>query len=245
MKKLGVITLFVGLGFGWLPGGENRVWTDTQGRQIEAAFVGFVNEAGWNFVRVRFPNGREVNIELSRLSPADRDYVNTLAAEAGGGEPGAARELTAFEEEFIERLHECSGSRLKPMEIEAPAEYYAFYFSAGWCPPCRKFTPKLVEFYREQKKKSGSRFEVVFVSSDKTEKDMVAYMRDYKMEFPALEHGRFDRLDKGFRAIKVGRGIPNLIVVDSNGELLSTSYVDSNYRGPSVVLEELTAMLEK
>ena len=27
------------------------------------------------------------------------------------------------------------------------------YFSAHWCPPCRGFTPKLVEFFSELEKK--------------------------------------------------------------------------------------------
>ena len=40
------------------------------------------------------------------------------------------------------------------------------YFSAHWCPPCRGFTPKLVEF-RDANKKD---FEVVFVSSDRNPK---------------------------------------------------------------------------
>jgi len=26
------------------------------------------------------------------------------------------------------------------------------YFSAHWCPPCRKFTPKLIKFYKNMKK---------------------------------------------------------------------------------------------
>lgn len=245
MKKPCIILLFLGLFFGCLHGAENRIWTDNEGRQIEAAFVAFVNEAGWEFARVRFPDGREVDIELSRLSEADREFVETMASKSGEGTGEGRRELTAFEEGFVERLRELSGSRLKPLELEEPADYYAFYFSAGWCPPCRKFTPKLVDFYRDQKGKSENRFEIVFVSSDRSEEDMVSYMRDYKMGFPALDHGSFDRLDRRVQAIKVGRGIPNLIVVDSNGELLSTSYVNSKYRGPSVVLEELTAMLNK
>ena len=39
------------------------------------------------------------------------------------------------------------------------------YFSANWYPPCRNFTPVLVDMY-EQLKTNGSNFEIVYVSSD-------------------------------------------------------------------------------
>ena len=29
----------------------------------------------------------------------------------------------------------------------APKQIYGLYFSAHWCPPCRKFTPQLVTYY--------------------------------------------------------------------------------------------------
>lgn len=39
------------------------------------------------------------------------------------------------------------------------------YFSANWYPPCRNFTPVLVDMYG-QLKTNGSNFEIVYVSSD-------------------------------------------------------------------------------
>lgn len=42
------------------------------------------------------------------------------------------------------------------------------YFSAHWCPPCRGFTPLLVDFYNSLKLKNGDvKLEIVFVSWDK------------------------------------------------------------------------------
>jgi len=62
------------------------------------------------------------------------------------------------------------------------------YFSAHWCPPCRGFTPKLVEFYSKHASAKG--FEVVFVSSDR---DAEAFSEYYgEMPWLALP---FDKRD--------------------------------------------------
>ncbi|CAF4423383.1 unnamed protein product, partial [Rotaria sp. Silwood2] len=47
-------------------------------------------------------------------------------------------------------------------------------FSAHWCPPCRAFTPKLAELYKEAQTTSSS-FRVVFVSCDRDEESFNAY----------------------------------------------------------------------
>ena len=46
------------------------------------------------------------------------------------------------------------------------------YFSAHWCPPCRGFTPKLVEWYNEQ---ASDKLEIVFVSSDRDQSSFDGY----------------------------------------------------------------------
>ena len=62
------------------------------------------------------------------------------------------------------------------------------YFSAEWCPPCKGFTPKLVEFYKTfGDKGSNIKFEVVFVSWDK---DETAYKEHFEtMPWLALPWG--------------------------------------------------------
>eukprot|EP01089_Gocevia_fonbrunei_P005547 TRINITY_DN1601_c0_g1_i2.p1 TRINITY_DN1601_c0_g1~~TRINITY_DN1601_c0_g1_i2.p1 ORF type:complete len:116 (+),score=28.77 TRINITY_DN1601_c0_g1_i2:91-438(+) len=85
----------------------------------------------------------------------------------------------------------------------------AIYFSAHWCPPCRGFTPKLVEFYNEAKKE-GKALEIVFASSDSDEKSMFSYMTGDKMPWLAVPHGdpRIDKLSEKFGIA----GIPTLVV---------------------------------
>lgn len=57
------------------------------------------------------------------------------------------------------------------------------YFSADWCPPCKGFTPKLVDFYNKLKaSEQNFKFEIVFVSWDKDENAF----RDYFSTMPWL-----------------------------------------------------------
>ena len=66
------------------------------------------------------------------------------------------------------------------------------YFSAHWCPPCRGFTPKLAEWYKTVKSgPNGSKFEIVFVSSDKDEQSFSEYFAE--MPWHALPFSDRDR----------------------------------------------------
>jgi len=49
------------------------------------------------------------------------------------------------------------------------------YFSAHWCPPCRGFTPKLADFYQKFRATNGDKLEIVFVSSDRDERQFQNY----------------------------------------------------------------------
>ena len=89
------------------------------------------------------------------------------------------------------------------------------YFSAQWCPPCRGFTPSLVDF----RNKNSEDFEVVFVSSDRSSEDQLKYMEKYNMNFYAIPHGSdaANNLKKKFEV----RGIPSLVIVDAKGNTIT------------------------
>lgn len=91
------------------------------------------------------------------------------------------------------------------------------YFSAEWCPPCRGFTPSLVEF----RNANTDQFEVVFVSSDRTPEAQMKYMQGYKMDFPAVSHGSNASRELAERFSV--RGIPFLVIVDSDGNTITTN----------------------
>ena len=62
------------------------------------------------------------------------------------------------------------------------------YFSASWCPPCRQFTPLLRDFHEELQNRKAP-FEVVFITLDKSENDMMEYMQTMHGNWLALPFG--------------------------------------------------------
>lgn len=49
---------------------------------------------------------------------------------------------------------------------------------AHWCPPCRRFTPKLAQFYESNKSKFENSFEIVFISFDEDEDGFNEYFKE-------------------------------------------------------------------
>ncbi|EER08395.1 peptide n-glycanase, putative [Perkinsus marinus ATCC 50983] len=90
------------------------------------------------------------------------------------------------------------------------------YFSAHWCPPCRQFTPMLKQFY-QLARSVGMKIEVVFVSSDRSEAEMLDYFRTEHGDWLALSYS--DRSQAQWLGQNFGvRGIPSLKVLNYDGE---------------------------
>merc|ERR1711939_132353 len=105
-----------------------------------------------------------------------------------------------------------------PVSTLAGKQVVGIYFSAHWCPPCRGFTPKLVEAY-EKITADGKSFEIVFVSSDKDEEQFTSYFKD--MPWLALPFENRDLKKALSRKFKVS-GIPALILLDGEtGHILN------------------------
>jgi nucleoredoxin len=112
----------------------------------------------------------------------------------------------------------------------------AFYFSAHWCAPCRKFTPQLVDYYN-QIEPQHPEFEIIFVSCDRSRFNWETYMRDSKMPWPAIDYDQLPGLGN-LRQIG-GGGIPSLVLLDATGHILSSSFEGDKYLGPQKVLADL------
>ncbi|MCP5538198.1 MAG: redoxin family protein [Akkermansiaceae bacterium] len=112
-----------------------------------------------------------------------------------------------------------------PFHLKADTTHVAFYYSASWCPPCRKTTPPLVEEYQRMLNQKGMPVEIVLVGSDESEEKMIAYMKKYQMHWPAVVFRSTGLVEK-----YAANGIPHMVLVERQ-----TGEVVSHGTGPSGV----------
>ncbi|MDA7757842.1 thioredoxin family protein [Opitutales bacterium] len=131
-----------------------------------------------------------------------------------------------LEELFPGKLLDSDGKEVSKDVIAGKT--VGIYFSAHWCPPCRSFTPNLVKF-RDKNKKN---FEIVFVSSDRSSKAQMDYMKEAGMKWYTLPH-RSDEANALAKKFEV-RGIPSLVIVSDKGKTITKNGrgdVSSNPKG--------------
>lgn len=135
---------------------------------------------------------------------------------SGASAPKAPADALAAAKELLgEKLVKFAGEgKTEEVSVEdalKDKKAVALYFSAHWCPPCRGFTPKLAEAYKNHLKDKG--LEVIFISSDRSEEHFMEYLG----EMPWLALPFEDRSKKGMISSKFKvSGIPMLIILDPN-----------------------------
>lgn len=130
-----------------------------------------------------------------------------------------------------DKLEDAKGKKIESSALNG--KYIGLYFSAGWCPPCRAFTPLLIDF-RDQHTED---FEVVFVSFDKSNTEKQRYIRKSEMPWPSIPGaGRRDgkKLSQKFQV----EGLPTLIILDPDGELISLTGREDVTSDPGTALEK-------
>lgn len=145
--------------------------------------------------------------------------------------------------ELAEKLVRLEADKLVAHSLnpEKAIDHFLLFFSAGWSPTCKKFTPVLSKFYNEAKA-SGANFEIVFVSLDDSEKEMLQYMAEHKMPWPALRFNLLDKVD--FIKQASGRGVPCLAALNSRGLVLAHSYRQrKKYIGVEVPLGDFAKLI--
>jgi nucleoredoxin len=173
-------------------------------------------------------------------TPAPVQRTDPSAAPSPAATPAPATNTTAAL--LAGKLVTLNGKKFEDFDAAqlGRKKYLAIYFSASWCPPCRQFTPELVRMYK-RKKAARDKFDVIFVSADKTEESMLGYMKEDDMEWPAIA---YDKLRGNPLSKYGGRGIPCLVVLDENGTVVSHSYEGENYVGPTKVMKDLEKLLK-
>jgi len=80
----------------------------------------------------------------------------------------------------------------------------------------------------------------VFYNHDRSSSDFEIYMRETNMPWPAIDFAKLKT--KQALAKNAGPGIPSLVLFDSSGNVISSSYVGSQFRGPQQVLADIDAI---
>eukprot|EP01134_Creolimax_fragrantissima_P007117 CFRG7117T1 len=118
-------------------------------------------------------------------------------------------------------LIDCQGNTVDSKILDG--KIVGLYFSAGWCGPCRVFSPKLAEFEKKYKED----FVVLFVSLDKSEKVMMDYVNG--KSFICIRYG--DQLRTELPSTFTVTMLPTLAVISHENRLLTTwgrSAIDKN-----------------
>lgn len=183
---------------------------------------------------------RQVAVELLDEEALGR-VADFLAAQKSGPAWAAAQSPVA--KAFRNRLQVLRRGEMVPVDTrELPEpEIYLIYFGALWCGPCVRFSPELLQAYERLKVAAGRRFELVFVSSDRSASEQIEYVKKVGMSFPVLKFSAVGSAPVVERWR--GRGIPCLVALTRDGEVIFHSYRGEEYLGPRHVLEQVTGLL--
>nr|XP_032823739.1 nucleoredoxin isoform X2 [Petromyzon marinus] len=85
------------------------------------------------------------------------------------------------------------------------------------CPPCKSFTPMLLEVYRRVRE-SGKKFEIIFVSSDRSDESFAQYFGEMPwLSVPYADTARRLNLSKLYGI----QGIPALVMLDVDRSVIT------------------------
>lgn len=106
-------------------------------------------------------------------------------------------------------------------------EFLALYFSASWCPPCKRFLPALKKFHSA----AGGRVQIVLMGQDQSPQARESYYEKSEMPWLTVPFGSSL---PDVMSSKLGiRGIPSIVVFDRDGNLVSADGVSDILGHPS------------
>jgi thiol-disulfide isomerase/thioredoxin len=213
-----------------MPAQPNWTWTTSDGTTYQNVVVTKINP---NTVVIMHSMG-VAHIPINLLPSDIQKQLNY--------DPHAASQLTAL---ISDKLVSADGTAASTPD--ASVQYYAIYYSAQWCPPCHAFTPHLVQWYNKFKP-SHPNFELIFVSEDHSETAMFDYMKEMAMPWPAVRFSELQHDGNGtFKGSGIEKfansGIPDLVLVDADGKVLSDSFQNGTYVGPQAVVDDINKLV--
>lgn len=128
-----------------------------------------------------------------------------------------SQETHSVSEVFPGPIQTAEGTEADSQSLEG--KLVGIYFSAGWCAPCRAFTPVLTEFYEQNKDEA---FEIVFVSFDKSNTEKKNYIREAGMKWLTMK-GAGNRHAKRLAEKFHVDSFPTLVILDPAGNLVTLS----------------------
>ena len=226
--------------------GSPAVWTSSDGREATMTLVRVTELDGKLTGMFRMLNGQTATLPEEKLAASEKPRLQAkldeqkakLAEEQDKKEAEERAELDKVFPVIKNKVEVGAGTRMKSLkDFQPPEKYYLFYSTASWCGPCQKFTPSLVEFYNKYQKTHGDIFEVILLSSDRTEEAQAQYTKSKKMEWPQLAMDDARKLKDKFN-IK-SPGIPSLTLTDNEGNILL-----SHTEGYTNVMNKFGKMLD-
>lgn len=106
------------------------------------------------------------------------------------------------------------GSTVPAVDALKEADFVLVYFSAHWCPPCREFTPQLKQFYDAHHEKK--KFEVVFMSLDNSEKEMLDYFKEAHADYYCMQYEDTKAMSWDWGKKYAFKSIPTLLLFENS-----------------------------
>jgi len=176
--------------------------------------------------------------EARKSEAAYREQLDKDRAIAKGEAVNATRVYDLLRDDLVH----IKDGKLAPAEDAtlASKKWFLIYYAAKWGEKGQNFTPRLVDYYNRVRWQHPE-FEVIFYSFDKSVAQMEIFMTETGMPWPAID---FAKRNVHQEILKMASSaVPDLILIDNLGHVISQDYKGREYLGTAHVLADLDTLL--
>jgi hypothetical protein len=220
---------------GAVPGGKTAPAPDPEA--VRAKFAKFLEDNELSEAELRqltpqeiavMPENMQQHIKslMSQLPPkgaAPAPRPGTPAA-GGNGRPTPtlqSRELTPFIKQLSGEVSILEGGNVKPYTATISfkdKDYYLLLVGAAYDEKTPKLVTKLIETYNKVNQ-TTKKYEIIYMSLDRNPQSWEKFVKESKMPWPLLNYKV--GTDSKTYGKYASNGVPNLIIVDRKGEVIS------------------------